>query len=91
MTARRRYYAARWMQGVAVSAVTGRDAREVLVFDSPAERDAYVAEGGGYRSQPNYREALRAADVSAYERRHLYEYDAELHMAVPTLEHWMAL
>ena len=57
------YYCVTYGLGVAVCANTGdRYAAAYHSFDSSAERDAYVEEGGDFRTSPDWRESLLASD-----------------------------
>lgn len=76
MSATARYfYAATYPYGVASSAETGRLLRSVYRFETRAERAEWIAQGSDRRTQGGWREAVKAGDVSAHERRNLRESD----------------
>tara|TARA_R110002153_G_C13230009_1_gene489696 strand:- start:744 stop:1049 length:306 start_codon:yes stop_codon:yes gene_type:complete len=59
----RHYYAVSYGLGTAVCANTGnRYAAAYHSFDSRAERDEYVSQGGDFRSSNDWRESLLASD-----------------------------
>jgi hypothetical protein len=55
-----RYYAVRWSYGVAVDS-DGDPIHTLHSFDSRRERDAWLADGPGYRTESGYREAVPAS------------------------------
>jgi hypothetical protein len=59
----RRWYAVSYSNGVAVSANSGdRYGANYHRFDSRAERDEWAEGGGNFRTSPDWREAVPAAD-----------------------------
>ena len=57
------YYCVSYGMGLAVCANTGdRYAAAYHSFDSSAERDEYVEEGGDFRTSNDWREAVPASD-----------------------------
>lgn len=57
-----KYYAINYPCAFAVSANTGDRYGDYHSFDSIAERDAWIDEGGDFRSDRNYRERIAAKD-----------------------------
>lgn len=77
MTTKTRYrYAATYRYGRgAVHANSGNPIRSVRRFESTVARDEWVSQGGDYRTQAGWREAMLASELTAADRRDLQEDD----------------